>query len=61
MTPEEKAKELVERFEKSLGPNTGIVAAEICVNELLQDKWERHNIGRPTIFWEQVKEQLQKL
>lgn len=59
MTPEEKAKQLVDRFEKALGSNTGIVAAEICVDEVLDTY--HSNLNPEVKYWEQVKQYIQLL
>jgi hypothetical protein len=70
MTIEEKAKELVEKFEIALGPNTGIVAAEICCDEVLNafERYDndinRYEPCRPLEsydYWKQVKNNIQSL
>lgn len=75
MKPTEKAKSLVEKFERSLGPNAGVVAAELCCDEIISSyqqtiKDKDLYAHQPSIelsakdtirFWQQVKEEIQKL
>jgi hypothetical protein len=61
MTPEQKAIQLVIRFERSLGPNTGVIAAEICVEEIRQELAMWSASGEPMKFYNSVKDELEKL
>lgn len=66
MTPEQKARELVDRFERLLGPNTGIIASEICCDEIMQQnekiKEQNHIWWRDEKeYWESVKQHIQSL
>ena len=74
MTPEEKAKELVEKYSQLastevydlgyLSRNLAIQAAELCVDEIiatgLLGKGENVQSWN-LIYWQKVKEELQKL
>lgn len=65
MRPEEKAKDLVARFEKALGPHTGAVAAEICVDEILEamhaDWTAEQNLDREYAYWNAAREYIKLL
>lgn len=66
MTPEEKAKELIDKFERYLGGNNGIIAAELCCDEVIaeiEDLQQNCVLEFPMAlaYWQQVKEAIQKL
>ena len=61
MTPKEKAKELVNKFD-GIGlqmRNEAIACALTCVAEILNEYWS-HVCNRRD-WWNQVKEEIQKL
>lgn len=61
MTPKDKAKQLVDKF-TLVGlqqRNEGIQCALICVDEVLDEYWS-HDCNRRD-WWNQVKEEIQKL
>lgn len=55
----QKARELVDTFEKALGPHTGIVAAEICVKELIE--FSSTYFGAAEQYWENVLGAIEKM
>jgi hypothetical protein len=74
MTPKEKAIELVDKFKLSTGANTkiNIYVAEQCaliaVDEILNEHpskkyWETYDDETPSAitFWEEVKQEIEKL
>ena len=72
MTPQEKAKELVEQFncgglETFAGHNVKVISKQcglIAVDELIEDNKtneELVNGGLNKQYWEQVKEEIEKL
>ncbi len=61
MSPQEKAKELVDLF-TVVGlqqRNEGIQCALICVDEILDEYWS-HDCNRRD-WWKQVKEEIERL
>ena len=74
MTPEEKAKELVDRFinqmpkylQGKLGRLTAIQSALICVDEIIEELREKvfmefldvSNLPKRTMYWQEVKQEI---
>jgi hypothetical protein len=56
---QQKAKELIEKFEKSCGPHLGVIAAEICVQEILD--FASNYFGDAEIYWQKVLDEIQSV
>ena len=70
MTPKEKAKKLVEKYEKYLFNRFTtdedwvkcIECALIAVNEILKIEWDEFEMsGDEVMYWKQVKKEIEKL
>lgn len=54
---QQKARELIDKFEKSCGPNLGIIAAEICVREILD--FASNYFGDGESYWQKVLDEIE--
>ena len=61
LTPKEKAKELVEKFEVICGrTDTAVQYALICIDEMLKIERKYSNFGG-VVYLQEVKEEIEKL
>lgn len=68
MSPKEKAKELVKRYRGFGSPNEHISSKQcalICVNEILKTVPQKENeifgISKGLKYWQEVKQEIEKL
>ena len=65
MTPKEKAKDLVEKFDETLtyltSKTKAIQCALLCVDEMLNNYEDRYKYCKNKQFLEEVKQEIQKI